>query len=67
MVAPYHDRMPAILSPDDYAMWFDTDTSLKDVHALLEPFPADLMDVSTANPLVNSPKNEGPQLLEPAA
>jgi putative SOS response-associated peptidase YedK len=48
-------------------MWFDTDAPLKDVHALLKPYPAELMAVSEANPLVNSPKNEGPRLLDPAA
>ena len=40
---------------------------LKEAHALLKPYPADRMAVSEANPLVNSPKNEGPQLLDPAA
>jgi putative SOS response-associated peptidase YedK len=59
--------MPAILSPDDYATWFDTEAPLNDVHALLKPYPAELMAVSEANPLANSPKNEGPQLLDPAA
>jgi hypothetical protein len=29
-------------------------------------YPADLMAVSEASALVNSPKNEGPQLLDPA-
>ena len=66
LLAPYHDRMPAILSPDDYAMWFVTDAPLKYVHALVKPYPPGLMVASEANPLVNSPKNEGP-MLEPAA
>lgn len=67
LVRPFHDRMPAILAPDDYAKWFDADTELKELHALLKPYPAELMQVSEASPLVNSPKNEGPQLLDPAA
>ena len=37
----------------------DEDTDLKELHALLKPYPADLMAVSAANMLVNSPKNEG--------
>jgi putative SOS response-associated peptidase YedK len=67
LVKPFHDRMPAILAPTDYATWFDHDLPLERVHALLKPYPAELMEVSAASPLVNSPKNEGPQLLEPAA
>jgi putative SOS response-associated peptidase YedK len=59
--------MPAILAPDDYANRFDHETPLKELHALLKPCPAELMGESTANVLVNSAKNEGPQLLEPAA
>jgi putative SOS response-associated peptidase YedK len=59
--------MPAILAPGDYAKWFDAETSLADLHALLKPYPADLMAASEAHPLVNSPKNEGPELLETAA
>jgi putative SOS response-associated peptidase YedK len=59
LVAPYHDRMPAILSPDDYATWLDRGTPLKQVHALLKLYSADLMEVSEANARVNAPKNEG--------
>jgi putative SOS response-associated peptidase YedK len=67
LVKPFHDRMPAILAPADYATWFDHDASLLELHALLKPYPAELMDVSAASTRVNSPKNEGPQLLDPAA
>jgi putative SOS response-associated peptidase YedK len=47
--------------------WLDHDAAIKRVHALLKSYPADLMAVSEANALVNAPKNEGPQLLDPAA
>ncbi len=67
LVGPFHDRMPAILAPEDYEAWLDTDAPLKESHALLKPYPAELMEVSEASTLVNSPKNDGPQLLNPAA
>jgi putative SOS response-associated peptidase YedK len=67
LVGPFHDRMPAILAPEDYEAWLDTEAPLKEAHALLKPYPAELMDVSDASALVNSPKNEGPQLLNSAA
>jgi hypothetical protein len=41
--------------------------ALKDLHALLKPYPAEPMTENTANVLVNSAKNEGPHLLDPAA
>jgi len=44
-----------------------TTTPLKELHALLKPYPAELMEVSEASALVNSPKNEGPRLLDPTA
>jgi putative SOS response-associated peptidase YedK len=67
LVGPYHDRMPAALAAEEYALWFDHDAELVEVQALLKPLPAELMTVSEANVLANSPRNEGPQLLEPAA
>jgi hypothetical protein len=67
VVKAFHDRMPAILTPEDYAKWFDHDAELVEVQGPLKPLAAELMVVSEANVLANSPRNEGPQLLEPAA
>lgn len=67
VVRPLHDRMPVILSPDDYDVWLDNGTPLPELKKLLRPYSPELMEVVEANPLVNSPKNEGPALLEPAA
>ena len=39
LVAPVHDRMPVILSPDAYARWLDPDTpNPADLAALLVPY-----------------------------
>jgi putative SOS response-associated peptidase YedK len=67
LVNPYHDRMPAIRAPSDYATWLDHDRPLREIHALLGPYPAELMAESAASTRVNSAKNEGAQLLDPAA
>jgi putative SOS response-associated peptidase YedK len=37
VVRPFHDRMPAILAPADYATWLADDATLKELHALLKP------------------------------
>jgi putative SOS response-associated peptidase YedK len=67
LVRPLHERMPAILAPEEYAAWLDPDTPATELRTLLKTYPADLMAASDANPLVNSPRNEGPELLVPAA
>src|SRR6266700_2958960 len=64
VVAPIHDRMPAILLPDAREMWLDT--SLQDEHALLPllaPYPADEMTARAVSRLVNNPKVEGAELI----
>lgn len=65
LVAPIHNRMPAILSPADEAAWLDS--GLTDPGALAEllhPYPAEAMRAYPISPRVNSPSNEGPELIE---
>lgn len=65
--APIHDRMPAILAREDYAKWLGVlPASADELRALLKPCPAP-MEAVPVSTKVNSPKNEGPELLEPAA
>jgi putative SOS response-associated peptidase YedK len=65
MLEPIHNRMPVILDEAgaaDWMNWREADPlSLK---RLLVPAPDDLLVVRPASPLVNSVKNEGPELLE---
>ncbi len=64
-LAEIHDRMPLILAEDDWDAWLNPDAPLDpellarspDVHGI------DMRPVST---LVNSVRNNGPELLEPA-
>lgn len=61
-----HDRMPVILAPEDYALWLDPvvrDPRL--LQSLLRPFPAGRMRMHPIDTAVNSPRNEGPELLAP--
>jgi putative SOS response-associated peptidase YedK len=66
LVVPFHDRMPVILHPAEFEAWLDRDqrdpVKLK---RLYEPFPADLMKAHPVSSLVNSTKNESPELIEP--
>jgi putative SOS response-associated peptidase YedK len=63
-VRPVHDRMPVILpDAEAQATWLDRALDYDGVRELLAPLPDDLIAVHRANPLVNSVKNEGPELL----
>ncbi len=66
LVAPLHDRMPAILRPEDEADWLSRD--LTDPHAaraLLRTYPAEAMVADPVSPAVNNPRNDGPELIAP--
>jgi putative SOS response-associated peptidase YedK len=65
VVATLHDRMPAILGDAEWRLWLDpmiTDMPL--LLDLLQPAADELLEVRPASPLVNSPNNEGPELLD---
>jgi putative SOS response-associated peptidase YedK len=62
LVAEVHDRMPVILPLNTEADWLDPDLSVDHALSLREPFPADELRSVAVSRLVNSMKNEGPQL-----
>jgi putative SOS response-associated peptidase YedK len=63
LVAPMHDRMPVMLSPNDYAEWLDSNPP--EPAKLLDQFPASDMIATPVNPVVNNARNEGPECIEP--
>lgn len=67
LVRPLHERMPAILRPEEYGAWLDPKTPLSQVQALLRPYPAEEMEVVRVGQAVNSPRNDGPECVAPAA
>ena len=54
-----HDRMPVILAPDGWAEWLEGD----DPAHLMRPAPDDLLRFWPVSRAVNSPRNNGPELL----
>lgn len=67
MMADIHDRMPVIIDPNDYDRWLDSSIqNAAEINDLLKPFPAELMASYPVSSYVNSPKNTGPQCIEPA-
>jgi putative SOS response-associated peptidase YedK len=67
LVAPVHDRMPVLIDPADFDAWLSPGTAPEAVSALLRPYPAGRMRAAEVGPLVNSPKNDGPGCVAPAA
>lgn len=67
LLKPVHDRMPVVVPPEAWGEWLDPKTPLPAVRRLLAPFPAERMAVRVVSPLVNAVRNDGPELLAPAA
>jgi putative SOS response-associated peptidase YedK len=60
---PYHERMPAILEDaDEFEAWLDPETPAEQLQALLRPYAGEL-EVRPVSRAVNSPTNDGPELL----
>jgi putative SOS response-associated peptidase YedK len=62
MVTAIHDRMPAILAPENYARWLSDEP---DPRELMRPFPAGLMRMWAISARVNKPENDDPSIIEP--
>jgi putative SOS response-associated peptidase YedK len=62
-MAPIRDRMPAILEGDSLALWLNPQSAAGDLQGLLAPAREDLLGSRPVSPLVNSVKNDGPELL----
>lgn len=61
-----HDRMPMVIRPRDWKDWLDPRaTDPADAHALLHTPEADEIETFMVAPLVNSVRNNGPELIVP--
>ncbi len=71
-VAKFHDRMPVILRPEDYAGWLGEIEGeplagdLARLKALCRPYPSELTIAYAVSKRVSSPRNDDPRCLEPA-
>ncbi|MDP3723028.1 MAG: SOS response-associated peptidase [Candidatus Omnitrophota bacterium] len=65
LLAPIHDRMPAILPRESETTWLSDGLNPEQACALLKPYPATRMKASPISTLVNSPSNDTPEVLRP--
>jgi putative SOS response-associated peptidase YedK len=65
VVSAVHDRMPAILPPDQFDAWLDVrGVEAKDAATLLQPAPAGLLELFEVSARLNNVRNEGLDLQE---
>jgi putative SOS response-associated peptidase YedK len=66
LLEPIHDRMPVILTREAYGDWLDTgpDEPAK-LLGLLKAYPDREMEAYRVGLEVNSPKNDGPECIQP--
>jgi len=63
-VAPIHDRMPAILSPEHELMWLDETPAQVVIDKALKPYPGEMKSYQISS-LINSPSNNTPDVIKP--
>jgi putative SOS response-associated peptidase YedK len=67
LIAAIHNRMPAILRPEDERLWLDPELDISEARQLLkEPFASNALEAYPVGPRVNNWENEGPDLIVPA-
>lgn len=62
---PIHNRMPVILASHDYDRWLDPTVHADSLQALLKPYAADEMEAYAVSKMVNNPRSDIPQCVEP--
>ena len=63
-----HHREPVIIAPEHFSLWLETDErDLAMLNDLLAPAPAGSWAYHAVSRAVNSPRNDGPELIEPIA
>ena len=67
LVASIHNRMPVILRQEDEDVWLDKESDPAQLLALLKAYPADKMEAYPVSRDVNSPANEGAELMRSVA
>ncbi|MBI2862320.1 MAG: SOS response-associated peptidase [Chloroflexi bacterium] len=65
-IRPIHNRMPVILHKEQESAWLDLRTcSVEELIAMLGPYPAEEMEAYEVSSLVNSPKSNLAECIEP--
>lgn len=67
LMAPIHNRMPVIIEPEDYDLWLHPEPDPEQALHLLRPYPAEKMTAYPVSTVVNNPRNDVPECVQPIA
>ena len=68
LLAPIHDRMPAVIAPEAFDLWLDcAKVDAATAAALIVPAPENLFEVYEISTAVNRTANDTPALIAPLA
>ena len=67
LMAPIHNRMPVIVEPEDFDLWLNPEPNPEQGLHLLRPYPAEKMSAYPVSTLVNNPRNDAPDCIQPIA
>jgi putative SOS response-associated peptidase YedK len=68
LCAELHNRMPVVLGPEAWPVWLGEEPAdLRQLKALLAPYPSDGMTCWSVSTRVGSVKNNDASLIEPIA
>jgi putative SOS response-associated peptidase YedK len=65
LVSTIHNRMPAILKPQDEADWLNLKNRPADIVHILQPYPAEEMQAVPVSRMVNSPSYDDASCMTP--
>lgn len=66
LLAPIHDRMPAVIAPEAFDLWLDAaNVDAETAAALIAPAPETLFEAYEISTAVNRTANDGPALILP--
>ncbi|MFN3704770.1 MAG: SOS response-associated peptidase [Thermoflexales bacterium] len=65
LIAPLHDRMPAMLDSEQARRWLSPSCKAPEAQALLKPYPAERMRAYAVSPRVNQTRFDDPSLIAP--
>lgn len=65
LMSPVHDRMPVIVEHDDETKWIDDSLAEQEISKFFKPVPPEYMVRDEISSLVNSVKNDFPEIINP--
>jgi putative SOS response-associated peptidase YedK len=65
LLAPVHDRMPAVLDEGQWQRWLDPEEPLDELERMLAPAPDSWFEMYTVSDRVNSADNDDADLIRP--